>query len=125
VGVASVEEGRRTLGFVWRDGIVEQLVVPQPGDFGVRPRALDIHHHVGVLTLTEGGYYAGMGGNVNFGFSHQPFFAWLPSPDPYPPQFVAAEDVGDAIVHDLADTSPFMTAVGAGSLSTMSATRPG
>jgi probable HAF family extracellular repeat protein len=115
-GVASVEGGRRTFGFIWRDGVVVQLVVPQAGNFGSRPRSLDIHHHVEVLALTEGGYYAGTGSNTNFGFSLQPFFAWLPTSDPYPAEFLAAEDLGSAIVHDIADSTPFITAVGAGSL---------
>src|SRR5947208_6013207 len=61
VGASLVESGRRTFGFVWRAGVVEQLVVPQAGDFSVRPRTLDIHHQVTVLAMTDAGYYAGMG----------------------------------------------------------------
>jgi probable HAF family extracellular repeat protein len=117
-GTVAVEGGRRTFGFVWRDGVVEQLVVPQPGDFSVFPRTLDIVHHVAVLALTDGGYYAGIGNNTNFGFSSQPYFAWIPSSDPYPPQYLATADtgIGSAYVLDIADTPFFVTGVGVGTV---------
>lgn len=114
VGAYAYEGGRRSAGYVWRDGVIEQLVVPQPGSFAVRPRTLDIQHHVAVLAMSNAGYYAGVGNNTNFGFSSQPFFAWLPSNDPYPAEFVAAENVGNAIVMDIADTAPYVTGVGVG-----------
>ncbi len=114
VGSQVVEHGRRTFGFVWNNGSIEQLVVPQAGDFSVSPRMLDVHHHVEVLAMSEAGYYAGVGSNVNFGHSSQPYFAWLPSADPYPAEFVAAENVGNTFMHDITDTAPFVTAVGVG-----------
>ncbi len=113
-GASEVESGRRTLGFVWRDGVIEQLVVPQAGSFAARPRSFDIHHHVVVLGMTPGGYYCGFGENVSFTLASQPYFAWLPSTDPYPSEFVAAENVGNAYVCGIADTTPFITAVGVG-----------
>jgi probable HAF family extracellular repeat protein len=122
VGGFAYEGGRRSAGFVWRDGVIEQLVVPQPGNFSIRPRTLDIHHHVIVLAMTDAGVYAGIGSNVNFGHSSQPYFAWLPSSDPYPPQFVAADEIGSAFVLDIADTTPFITGVGVGTVRVGTAT---
>ena len=114
IGSSSVESGRRTFGFVWRDGAIEQLVVPQAGSFTPPPRSFDIHHHVCVLAMSDGGYYAGTGGNVNFSFTLQPYFAWLPHPDPYPPQYVAGMNLFNMLVFDIADTTPLITAVGSG-----------
>jgi probable HAF family extracellular repeat protein len=116
-GWQSVEGGRRTFGFIWRDGAIEQLVVPQAGDFSVSPRLLDIHHHAQVHAITESGHYAGVGGNVNFGFSSQPYFSWIPSPDPYPGFHPAADDIGIAQVHGIADTGGMVTVVGSGAVS--------
>ncbi len=113
-GAMVLEGGRRTQGFIWRDGLIAQRVVPQDGNFAVFPRSLDIHHHVEVTAMTSGGDYAGVGSNVNFGHSSQPFFAWIPTSDPFPAQFLAADEVGNALMFGIAPTSPFITAVGTG-----------
>jgi probable HAF family extracellular repeat protein len=112
-GEESVEGGRRTFGFIWRAGVIEQLVVPQAGSPS-RPRSFDIGHHVAVLAMSAGGTYGGDGSNLNFGFTSQPFFAWIPSADPYPAEFFAADNVGNAAIYGVADAIPYGFGAGAG-----------
>ena len=114
IGNFRADDWKRSKAFVWQDGRIVAVGIPQPADPNSTPPTLpDVHRYVRATGINDAGVAVGDAVHLSFGIAHFGFFTSTPAAQEYPPLFISAAGMFRWWTHAVSNSDP-MLVVGMG-----------